>query len=32
MKLTQNYTKNICIPLSNEAGVAMELDIAIKTE
>jgi len=32
MKLTQNYTKNICIPLSYENDTAMELDIAVKTE
>ncbi|MDO5383182.1 MAG: chemotaxis protein CheX [Eubacteriales bacterium] len=32
MKISQSYTKNICIPLSTEGDITMELDIAVKSE
>lgn len=32
MEISQSYTKNICIPLSTDSGVTMELDIAVKSE
>ena len=32
MTFAQTYTKNICIPLSEDDGIHMEIDIAIKSE
>lgn len=32
VKFTQSYAKNICIPLSNDNDITMELDIAIKND
>lgn len=32
MTITQTYAKNICVPIQGEIGLALELDIAVKTE
>lgn len=32
MTITQTYAQNICVPIQGEIGLALELDIAIKTE
>lgn len=32
VKFAQSYTKNICIPLSNDNDITMELDIAVKND
>ena len=32
LKFSQNYTKNICIPLSSDGDIVIELDIAVKSE
>lgn len=32
MKIAQTYTKNICIPLSAEDDIRMEIDIAVKND
>ena len=32
MKISQSYTKNICIPMSVENDITIELDIAVKSE
>jgi len=32
MKISQSYTKNICIPMSVSNDITIELDIAVKSE
>ena len=32
VQFMQNYTKNICIPLSADNDIVLELDIAVKTD
>lgn len=32
MTITQTYAKNICVPIQGDIGLALELDIAVKTE
>lgn len=32
MKFAQSYTKNICIPLSADGNITMEIDIAVKND
>lgn len=32
MKISQSYTKNICIPMNVNGDVTIELDIAVKSE
>lgn len=32
MSFAHSYTKNICIPLSQDDGITMEIDIAVKSD